>query len=47
MWIIGKNLKKRHHLKDDVRQSLYDEVNFWLKAVKAKKAPFMGGDQPG
>ena len=47
MWMIGKNLKKKHQLKNDVRQSLYDEVNFWLKSVKAKKTPFMGGDQPG
>ena len=47
MWIIGKSLKKRHHLKDNVRQSLYDEVNFWLKAIKSKQTPFMGGEQPG
>lgn len=47
MWIIGKSLKKKHQLKNDVRQSLYDEVNFWLKNVKAKGTRFMGGDQPG
>lgn len=47
MWIIGKNLRKRHNIKLDVRQSLYDEVNFWLKGIKAKNATFMGGDAPG
>ena len=47
MWLIGKNLKKRHHLKEDVRESFYDAVNFWLKALKAKGTTFMGGDQPG
>jgi microsomal prostaglandin-E synthase 2 len=47
MWIIGKRLKKRHNLKDDVREALYDEVNFWLKSIKTKGTPFMGGDQPG
>ena len=47
MWLIGKNLKKRHHLKDDVRESFYDAVNFWLKSLKAKGTTFMGGDQPG
>jgi len=46
MWLIGKNLKKRHHLKDDVRESFYDAVNFWIKALRAKGTTFMGGDQP-
>lgn len=46
MWMIGKRLKKRHNLKDDVRQSLYDECNKWVKAVNAKGTPFMGGNQP-
>jgi len=47
MWIIGKRLKKRHGLKPDVRQSLYDETNIWLKAIKAKKSgKFMGGEKP-
>ena len=31
----------------DVRQSLYDETNTWLKAIKAKKSGrFMGGEKP-
>nr|CAH7743156.1 unnamed protein product [Callosobruchus chinensis] len=46
MWMIGKRLKKRHQLKDDVRQSLYDECNVWTRALKVKGTPFMGGDTP-
>ncbi|XP_029662994.1 prostaglandin E synthase 2 [Formica exsecta] len=46
MWLIGKRLKKRHRLKDDVRQSLYDEANYWLRAIRARNTPFMGGSRP-
>lgn len=46
MYFIGKNLKRRHLLKDDVRQSLYDESNLWLKNINKKGGPFMGGDEP-
>jgi len=46
MWLLGKKLKKRHNLKDDVRQSLYDQCNFWLKALNKKGTPFMGGELP-
>ncbi|KAL6429028.1 hypothetical protein ACFW04_008078 [Cataglyphis niger] len=46
MWLIGKRLKKRHRLKDDVRQSLYDEANYWLRAIRARGTPFMGGSKP-
>lgn len=46
MWLIGKRLKKRHRLKDDVRQSLYDEANYWLRAIRARGTMFMGGDKP-
>uniref|UniRef100_A0A1B6ENQ9 Glutaredoxin domain-containing protein n=1 Tax=Cuerna arida TaxID=1464854 RepID=A0A1B6ENQ9_9HEMI len=46
MLIIGKRLKKRHNLKDDVRQSLYDECNYWMKAIQKKSTPFLGGKQP-
>ncbi|KAG8283338.1 hypothetical protein J6590_018930 [Homalodisca vitripennis] len=35
-----------HNLKDDVRQSLYDECNYWMKAVQKKNTPFLGGKQP-
>ena len=46
MYMIGKRLKKRHHLLEDVRQSLYQEVNFFLKTVRSKGTPFMGGQLP-
>jgi len=46
MYIIGKRLKKRHNLKDDVRESLYDECKIWTKALKKKGTPFMGGEAP-
>lgn len=46
MFVIGKNLKRRHQLKDDVRLSFYEETNVWLKALRKKGTNFMGGDQP-
>jgi len=46
MYFIGKRLKKRHNLKDDVRQSLYDECNRWMKELSKKGTPFMGGSAP-
>ena len=47
MWLLSKNLKRKYGLKDDVRQSLYDEINIWLKKIKANGTIFMGGDDPG
>lgn len=46
MWLISKRLKKRHNLKEDVRQSFYDDLNKWLRAIKQNGGKFMGGDQP-
>jgi len=46
MWMLSKRLKKRHNLKDDVRQSLYDQCNFWLKSLNKKGTKFMGGASP-
>jgi len=46
MYMIGKRLKKRHNLLDDVRQSLYNEVNHFMKTVKSKGTPFLGGNLP-
>jgi len=46
MFLLGKRLKKRHDLKDDVRQSLYDECTKWTKVVDKKGGQFMGGAQP-
>lgn len=45
MWMISHRLKKRHNLKDDVRQSLYDEITTWLREVR-KRGKFMGGSSP-
>ncbi len=39
-------LQKKYNLKDDVRESLYDDCNLWVKAVKAKGGAFHGGDRP-
>lgn len=46
MYVISKRLKKRHHLSDDPRQSLYREVSFFVNAVKNKGTPFLGGSEP-
>jgi len=46
MWLLSKRLKKRHNLKDDVRQSLYDQCNFWMKTLSKKGTPFLGGASP-
>lgn len=35
----------RYKLKDDVRQSLYDECNKWTTAI-GKHRRYMGGDKP-
>ncbi|XP_032089251.1 prostaglandin E synthase 2 [Thamnophis elegans] len=45
MFFVSKRLKKRHHMRDDVRQDLYEAVNDWMKAV-GKHRKFMGGDHP-
>ncbi len=31
---------------DDVRQSLYDDANELVRAVKKRKTPFLGGKEP-
>ncbi|CAG9761507.1 unnamed protein product [Ceutorhynchus assimilis] len=46
MYLIGKRLKKRHNLKEDVRQSLYDECTSWVREVNKKGTPFLGGKDP-
>jgi len=45
MYIIGRRLKKRHRLRDDVRSSLYSETRKWTKAI-GKERKFMGGAKP-
>ncbi|KAK9307510.1 hypothetical protein QLX08_002141 [Tetragonisca angustula] len=46
MWLISKRLKKKHNLKNDVRESLYDGINKWLRAIKKRGGTFMGGEKP-
>jgi len=46
MWMIGKRLQKRHNLKTDVRQSLYEESDIWMKTIQKKGGDFMGGSKP-
>jgi microsomal prostaglandin-E synthase 2 len=46
MYLIGRQLKKRHGLKEDVRQSLYDECRHMLRYLKQTKSPFLGGARP-
>lgn len=36
----------RYNLKEDVRQSLYDECNVWLRELKRKGTEFHGGIRP-
>ncbi|XP_048199686.1 prostaglandin E synthase 2 isoform X1 [Perognathus longimembris pacificus] len=45
MYLISKRLKSRHHLRDDVREDLYEAANKWVAAV-GKDRPFMGGQKP-
>jgi len=45
MYVIGKRVKKRYALKDDVRESLYTEARLWCKAI-GKDRKYLGGDQP-
>ncbi|KAK7094601.1 hypothetical protein V1264_006135 [Littorina saxatilis] len=45
MYLLGKMLRKKYHLNEDVRISLYDACKDWTKAV-GKKRSFMGGNQP-
>lgn len=33
-------------LKDNVRESLYDECNMWVAEVEKNGGKFMGGDKP-
>ncbi|CAH4038763.1 prostaglandin E synthase 2 [Pieris brassicae] len=46
MWMISKRLKKRHNIKDDERQSLYDAANDWMSAIQKKGTVYLGGDTP-
>ncbi|KAH9514530.1 Prostaglandin E synthase 2 [Bulinus truncatus] len=45
MYVMGKILKTKYKLNDDVRISLYEACDEWVKAV-GKDRPFMGGSKP-
>ncbi|KAG8193809.1 hypothetical protein JTE90_029543 [Oedothorax gibbosus] len=45
MYLVGKKLKKKYRLKEDVRQSLYDYSRLWMKEVGSNRK-FMGGNIP-
>eukprot|EP00096_Caligus_rogercresseyi_P004810 TRINITY_DN1932_c0_g1_i1.p1 TRINITY_DN1932_c0_g1~~TRINITY_DN1932_c0_g1_i1.p1 ORF type:complete len:387 (+),score=130.57 TRINITY_DN1932_c0_g1_i1:162-1322(+) len=46
MWILGKVLKKRHNIQDDVREAIYVEINRYLDYVKKSGGKFGGGAEP-
>ncbi|XP_012279551.1 prostaglandin E synthase 2 [Orussus abietinus] len=46
MWLISKRLKRKHLLKDDVRESLYDGARHWMQGIRHRGTVFMGGDNP-
>lgn len=46
MWLIGKRLKYKYGLDQDVRESLYLDCKIWMNAVKKRGGKFHGGDEP-
>lgn len=46
MYLIGKRLKKRHNLRDDVRQDIYDACKKWTTELKRRRSKFLGGNEP-
>ncbi|XP_045160308.2 prostaglandin E synthase 2-like isoform X2 [Mercenaria mercenaria] len=44
MYFIGKLVKRRHNIKDNPRESLYDACDAWMNAVGENK--FLGVDRP-
>lgn len=46
MYFIGKRLKKRHNLHEDVRKDIYAACNSWTNELEKKKSKFLGGDKP-
>nr|CAB3265263.1 prostaglandin E synthase 2 [Phallusia mammillata] len=45
MWVIGKRLKKKYKISENVRIDLYKACNTWVKAIGHDRK-FMGGDKP-
>lgn len=46
MYFIGKRLKKRHNLREDVRQDIYEACNAWTNELNNRKTKFLGGTKP-
>ncbi|KAF0286913.1 Prostaglandin E synthase 2 [Amphibalanus amphitrite] len=46
MYGIGKILKRRHNLKSDVRESLYEACDTWTRELRHRGTPFLGGERP-
>ena len=46
MYFIGKMLKKRHNLNDDVRISMYNACHEWTTFLAGQEGQFMGGNSP-
>lgn len=46
MYVIGKRLKKRYNLSDDVRSHMYDACNQWVKELEKRKTLYHGGKTP-
>jgi len=36
----------RHNLKEEVRESLYDQCRLWMNSIKSQNADFCGGKAP-
>jgi len=45
MYLLGKRLKYKYELKDDVRQSLYDMCDEWVSSFSDNQV-FKGGNIP-
>lgn len=46
MYFIGKRLKKRHALCDDVRVDIYNACDRWTNELKKHNSKFLGGNKP-
>lgn len=46
MYFIGRRLKKRHNLGDDVRRPIYKACNSWMAELRKQKTDFLGGNAP-
>lgn len=44
MYFVGKHVKNKYNIKNNVREAMYEEAEKWMKAVGKRK--FMGGSAP-